>query len=212
MKYYKLILLITSIAFSLNVNGQIKAVTENGEEVILNENGTWKYSNVTPSFNTKLDTAFFKKPSNAYFQVKSQINKTAVWINPKVWSFKKKEDDDQEYEYFFHLKEGDAFVMMINEETEISLQSIQAIALNKMKSVAADAHLVSEEIRNINGHFVKCLETQGTIQGINVTYLGYYYSDKNGTTQLVGFSSSKLFKKYRQDIEDLLNGLDVNKN
>ena len=50
------------------------------------------------------------------------------------------------------------------------------------------------------------MEMEGTIQSIRFTYLGYYYSDSFGSTQYLTYTGSSLVQKYRQDIDNFLNG------
>ncbi|OKS89220.1 hypothetical protein RG47T_4703 [Mucilaginibacter polytrichastri] len=47
----------------------------------------------------------------------------------------------------------------------------------------------------------------GTIQGIKIKYLGYYYSDQKGTVQLLAYTSAMLYKEARAEMETFLNGL-----
>ena len=44
-------------------------------------------------------------------------------------------------------------------------------------------------------------------EGVKFIYLGYYYADDSGTTQLVAFTSPKLVAENKQDIYEFLNGL-----
>jgi hypothetical protein len=51
------------------------------------------------------------------------------------------------------------------------------------------------------------MEMQGTIDGIDFTYLGYYMSTPAGSTQWMVYTSTNLMNEYRDEIETLLNGL-----
>ena len=74
--------------------------------------------------------------------------------------------------------------MMLTEKTDIPLASMANIALINAKKASMDARIVHQEYRN-------------------------YYTNDNGTLQLVGYTSEKLFQKDKKDMEDLLNGLTV---
>jgi hypothetical protein len=54
---------------------------------------------------------------------------------------------------------------------------------------------------------VLCLELQGTIKGIKFTYFGYYYSNSNGTVQLLSYSTEQYFGRIQKELENFLNGL-----
>lgn len=51
------------------------------------------------------------------------------------------------------------------------------------------------------------MQMSGTIRGMRFTYYGYYYSNSNGTIQLLTYTGENLFPNYLNDIEEFLNGL-----
>ena len=59
----------------------------------------------------------------------------------------------------------------------------------------------------VNKKKVLALNFTATINGIDFTYLGYYYSNANGTVQMLSFSSAQVFDDSKQEMEGLLNGL-----
>lgn len=97
--------------------------------------------------------------------------------------------------------------MAIVEKVEIPLESLEKIALENAKNAAPNTHVVKREYRYVNGLKVLMLQMNGTMQGISFSYFGYYYSDSNGTVQLVGYTSQNLLSLYKSAIEDFLNGL-----
>ena len=81
---------------------QIKAVTENGDEVILNKDKTWAYidNTITEETVIPLNTDTFEKTNSQTFLLKSKINSAGIWLNPKAWNFSKAIDNpDAEYEF-----------------------------------------------------------------------------------------------------------------
>jgi hypothetical protein len=50
------------------------------------------------------------------------------------------------------------------------------------------------------------MQMVGTIQGMRFTYYGYYFSNSNGTIQLLTYTGESLFDYYIEDIELFLNG------
>ena len=97
--------------------------------------------------------------------------------------------------------------MVITEESELSLESLKEIAVENARNAAPDIHIVKEEYRYVNGIKILLLQLDGTIQGTKFTYLGYYFTNENGTLQFLTYSTQKLMKKYNGDCEKLLNGL-----
>lgn len=209
MRILPVIFLITIIHSTLF--SQINAVTENGEQVILNNDGTWKYTNIpkeTQETNVVIPTnpAIFSKKATNSFLLKSTRTKIGVWLDSKKWKFNKATNNESA-EYELQYKDGDLYAMLITEKIEIPLESLKTIALENAISVAPDAKVVKEEYRMVNGNKVLMLQMNGTTQGIKFSYYGYYYSNENGTVQFVTYTSQNLINQYKSICEDILNGL-----
>lgn len=204
-----LLLLVTLLLASSSI-AQIKAVTSTGEEVILNNDGTWKYSSAAAAENIEIaiNPALFSKGKDATFQAKSTVVNAGIFLNPKKWSFKKGAADAAA-EFNFELKGKDAYGMLISERIDIPLESLKNIAFDNAKSAAPDIAIVKQEYRTVNGRKILCMQMDGTVSGIKFTYLGYYYSSKSGAIQLLTYTSQNLLEEYRKDLEGLLNGLEI---
>lgn len=185
-----------------------RAITDTGDEVILNTDGTWVYASRAAKNLAKIRTnkTVFKKPKSSNFQLKSKKNNSAFWINPAKWGFKKAVSNT-EAEYEFQLKGKDLYGMAVTEEIEISLESLVDLALSNAQSAAPDARVTKKEYRNVNGKKVIYMEIQGTIQSIKFTYMGYYASNDSGSTQLITYTATNLVSKYKKEVNDFLNGL-----
>ena len=206
MKRITLLLICLSLVRVLSA--QQKAVTETGEEVILFEDGKWKYQSEDDIGRTEIpiNSRAFKKDDNSTFLLKSNKLNVGFWLNPKLWSFKKATDNpDAEYE--LQLKGGDLYGMIISEKVEIPLETLKSIALTTGRSIAPDLKIVKEEYRLVNGIKILLLQMNGTTQGIKFSYYGYYFSNTNGTVQFVTYTSQNLIDGYRKECEVLLNGI-----
>jgi hypothetical protein len=53
------------------------------------------------------------------------------------------------------------------------------------------------------------MEMTGSIDGLEITYFGYFLSTNAGTTQWLVYTGSNLMNEYRKEIETLLNGITV---
>ncbi len=190
------------------INAQINAVTETGDEVILYENGTWKYlyDNVIENSEITVNDKEFVKDEKSTFLVKSKRLNVGIWIDPKRWKFTKGSEND-DFEFQFQKKGGDLYAMLISEKMQIPIETLKGIAIENAKSVAPDIEVVKEEYRNVNGIKVLMMQMSGTIQGMRFTYYGYYYSNDNGTIQLLTYTGENLFDDYLDDSEVFLNGL-----
>ena len=201
MKY---IATLVFVLIALYNNAQQKATTDNGQRVILNDNGKWEYEKKDTA--AKSDLKSFTKPAAATSLIRSEKNNYAVWYDPKKWK-KRSDIKNDAVEFQLGLSSGDGYAMAVTERIEIAIENLKEVALTNAMNAAPDVVIEMEEDRMINGHKVKCLQMSGTASGIKFTYLGYYTSHENGTIQLVCFTGKNLMKQYRKDFEDLLNGL-----
>jgi hypothetical protein len=189
------------------VNAQINAITETGDEAILYEDGSWEYLNdsILKNSEISINDKEFLKDKNSTFLVKSKKLNVGIWINPKSWSFTKGADKDP-FEFQFQKKGEDLYAMLISEKLQVPIETLKVIAIENAKSAAPDIRVIKEEYRNVNGIQVLIMQMTGTIQGVRFTYYGYYYSNSNGTIQLLTYSGENLFNDYLADIELFLNG------
>ncbi len=203
------VILIGLVLMSVQlINAQINAITETGDEVVLYEDGTWKYLNDSIMEDSEIseNDMEFSKDIKSTFLVKSNNLNVGIWINPKKWSFIKGEENDA-FEYQFQKKGDDLYAILISEKMQIPIETLKEIAVENAKSVASDIKIIKEEYRNVNGIQVLMMQMSGTIQGVRFTYYGYYYSNSNGTIQLLTYTGENLIDDYLNDIELYLNGL-----
>jgi hypothetical protein len=206
----KFVALSLILIVTLPVKSQVKAVTENGREVTLFNNGTWKFSN--DSSKTQVDTITinknkFARPADARFLVKSNTMNVGVYIDPQKWTFALHKDNESAPEYRFTMKKGDGFAMMVTEKTQIKLPTMRQIAFLNAQKASVDVRETNAEYRIINNKKILCLQFEGTIQEIPFIYLGYYYSNNTGTVQLISYTSQNLFLEIKDELESFLNGL-----
>ena len=207
MKKY-VVLTICFLSFATHASQ--RAVTDEGDIVILNSNGTWEYENpnAIEKSEIKINEVAFTKSADSTFPVKSTITKSKFWIDPDEWTFEKKEETSQA-EYQFQRKGKDIYGMVITEKIEIGLANLSQLALENAREVAPDIKMLTNEYRIVNGNKVMYMEMEGTVAGITFTYLGYYYSDSSGSTQYLTYTGSKLVSQYKNDIEKFLNGFSI---
>ncbi len=205
----KHILLSICLCFvTIAISAQTRAVTATGEEVLLYSNGSWEFLEEDGGLSTEIpfSSVTYRKDINSNFLVKSKSFDVGVFINSREWSFTKSEvDEDSEYE--FQLKGEDLYAMAITERVGIPLDMMAEVALVNARDVAPNIRMIKEEYRIVNGLKILFLQMSGSISGFEVTYLGYYYSNENGTVQLITYTATTLLEEYRPESEKFLNGL-----
>lgn len=193
--------------FTLTANASQTATTDKGEIVILNNDGTWSYQNaeVQKQVEIKTNKATFNKTAAATFFLKSTRNKSAFWIDPKKWLFKKASDKSPA-EYEFELRGMDLYGMAVTEGIEVGLEALAQVAVENARDFAPDVQVIAQEYRTVNGIKVLYQQMNGTTKGMKLSWVGYYFSDKSGSTQFLTYTSSNLVEKYKAEIESFLNG------
>ncbi len=206
----KILFIGVFLFIALYANAQISGLTETGDEIILYQDGTWKYINeeLIDSKSIEENSEVFIKDKSLTFLVKSKKVGIGLYINPKKWNFKKSDEGDVS-EFTFEKKSGDLYGMLISEKLELPVESLADIAFDNAKSAAPDIKIIEKEYRTVNGVKVIMLRMSGTIQGIKFTYYGYYYSNSEGTIQLLAYTSTSLFNEYKKEIKAFLNGMVV---
>jgi len=205
----RIFIVLLICAFSLNAIASKKAVTENGDVVILSENGSWSYEdeNTINKADIFVNPIPFKKDSKSNFVLTSDITDAAFAINPKKWTFKKNPHNSVEFK--FKLKNSDLYGMVISEQVEINVEDLVKIAFENAKKAAPDAKIIKKEYRIVNGQKVIYMEMAGTIRSIKFKYLSYYYSNSAGSTQYITYTAQNLVSKYITEIDTFLNGFTI---
>lgn len=201
--------IITLLSFSaLSTFAQQKAITDTGEEVVLYEDGTWEYAGATelPEKEIPVNPKPFVKSGKSSFLLKSSKTNLGVWIDPKKWTYKKAENNE-DAEYELNLKGGDLYGMIITEKIEIPLKALKQAAFNNAKQAAPDIKIVHEEMRKVNGTDVLFMQMEGTLQDMKFIYFGYYFSNSKGAVQFLTYTTKNLEGEYKASAEELLNGL-----
>ncbi len=204
----KIITTITLLFFALTAFASQKAITDKGDVVILKDNGKWVYEDESkqPIKITK-NKKTFKKSSSATFELKSTKTDLSIFIDPTKWTFKK-EPPEKTGEYSFENKAGNAYGTLITEKLDMSLEQLADIALINAKDFAPDTQVTKKEYRVVNGKKLIYLEMELSTQGIDFNYFGYYFSNKEGSNQLVTYAlASSVNKELTKEIQTFLNGL-----
>lgn len=96
--------------------------------------------------------------------------------------------------------------MVITERIPTTLNELRERALSDARETDPDVKIIEEKLRRVNGTNLLTLRIEGKVDGIPMAVLGYYYSGLSGTVQVLTCTRPKLFRKYRHDFEDFLNG------
>lgn len=97
--------------------------------------------------------------------------------------------------------------MMITEQIEVELDRLPQLAFEILRRTAPNSRIVPQEFRVVNDYKIVRMRMGANVQGINLSYIGYYTSDKSGSTQFVTYTPTNLVEKNMPEIDEFLNGL-----
>ena len=207
----KKLIILNLLLFACFFQAQTKALTEDGKEVVLFENGTWKFVNDSDAKTletiTTNETAF-TKDKNATFLFRSRKINAGIYINPKMWkntdAFK---SPTIEYAFINNIS-SNIFGIFTAENVEIaSLKNLKDILISSTQNRADYYRLKESEYRTVNGLKVLYLRYAVNTKGLDFEYVTYSYLTNNGYCAVTGYTFAKNFEESKSQLMDLLNGL-----
>jgi hypothetical protein len=112
-------------------------------------------------------------------------------------------------EHLLAHKSGKVHATTVAEERPMALGALRQLVLENARNAAPDIRVVSETHRTVHGADMLVLRMEGIASGIPITYYGEYWSGPAGTLQVVTFTQTKLFNRYKADMKALLDGVRV---
>lgn len=206
----KLILFAVSL-FCFDATAQIKAVTEDGKEVILLDNKTWRFLNESDEKTLETITSNetpLEKDKNSTFLFRSKKIDAGLYINPKIW--KTTDIFKAPYlEYTFITNENQQVVGMFTAENiEIAtLKNLKDLQISLIEKRADYFKLKESEYRTVNGLKVLYLRYIANTKGMDFEFEGYFYLTSEGYCAVVAYSTQKYFEQLKPKMDIFINGL-----
>jgi hypothetical protein len=85
--------------------------------------------------------------------------------------------------------------------------NLRKFAIENIQKVSSKSYIAKEEYRMVNGLKVLYLEMNATVEGVDVIYMNYYYSDSATTIQFLTYAPKLLGATFKMAGTELLNGL-----
>ncbi|MBN1436726.1 MAG: hypothetical protein JW936_06605 [Sedimentisphaerales bacterium] len=112
-------------------------------------------------------------------------------------------------EFFFTHRDGDVFAMIIAERMMLTPEALRSVVVDNFQAVAENFRMLEESTETHGDMEVMCLTMSGIINGAPTIYHGYYYTGPAGTIQVITMTTQNLFEQYRDEMEEFLNGFEV---
>jgi|GEM_PF-2122439 len=132
------------------------------------------------------------------------------YIDPKVWEKNKQpsiEGADVEYTH----KDGTAFVAVVSQKQFLNIDTFIDAFVEGMRESAKEVTLQERANITVNGTPVTACMIGMKDEGVDVTYLVYFYSGTKGMVQALSYCSTEIFGEMSSVLQTALNGLVVKK-
>jgi hypothetical protein len=206
------IILSAFIIFSFSIKAQTKAITEDGKEVVLFDNKTWKF--VNESDEKTLETIstneeLFEKSKESTFFVKSKNIDAGFYYNPKSWKIVKAPGATTFVEYAFSNNSNSAIYALFGSEI-VPIQSLKNLKDIMIPSIQRNAdyfRLKNSEYRTINNIKVLHIEYSANVKGLDFEYIANLYLTSEGYSSISTYTYANKFEANKKEMENFVNGI-----
>ena len=200
-----------ALYFSVSA-AQTKAITDEGKEVILFPDKTWRYVNESDAQvveNTVSNPNLFAKNAKASFLLKSKRLNAGIYVDTKIWKVQSGSSIGPFVDYILTCNAEPSVMGLLSSEAAPvqTLNNLKDILLMTVEKRADYFRLITSEYRNVNGLRVLYLEYMANLKGLDFTYIGNYYLTNEGYAAALGYTFTTNFDQYRDVLTDLINGI-----
>jgi len=208
--------------FSISVISQTQAVTTEGDTIYVYKNGTWSYEllDEMPVINEldyldaelKIDTiqTAFKFSDKTDKEIINANDQFRIKYNGQQWKRVPPATLNDDAEFAFESKSSDIWCVVISEDTPIEKDKLFKIARKTMEeNSGSDSEIIKTELINVNGAEVLRGVLNVNFSGISFVFDSYYFSNEKGSVQFTTWTSTEVWKRTEQDIQDFLYGFVV---
>lgn len=193
------------------VTAQINAVTEEGYQIQVFDDGTWKYVDTTLNEKRfiKENKSVFQVPKNSKYNVSSKVVDVKIMLDEDEWYFIPTPKSDVS-EFSFNNKNEEIYGIVISEKAQIPLENLRNIALINARDNVENLRVIEEEYRFVNDVKVLYISFEGEVESLPLVYNNYYYSGEDGVVQFVTYAQKEIALNNKELMFDLLNGFTKN--
>lgn len=190
---------------------QTTAVTENGAQLILYKDKTWKYANLKDreAFeNISINKQLLTKPISADSLVSSERADGGVYFDKKKWEAY--ESDHLRFSEYNFISSDESklygYFYCINAKKE-NIEAIKNEAIGSVLNTPNISTLKKTEYRTVNGLSMFHISYSKKLEDGNFDFLDNYFQTAYGYCHISAYTYSHLFTKNKEEIEKLINGL-----
>lgn len=200
------------IVFFTDANSQIKGLTEDGKEIVLFDDKTWKFVNESDERileEIKNNPQLYSKPKDATFLMKSKKLEIGVYFNPKKWKIVKSGFSSSFIDYFFNNTiDSNLYTILGSENVPIqTLKNLKELIIEGVQRNTDYFRLKESEYRTVNNIKVLHLKYSANTKGIDFEYMGNYYLTAEGYGAVTAYTFGNKFEENKLELENFINGI-----
>jgi hypothetical protein len=144
-------------------------------------------------------------PGRGHLSVNS--GKVVIDYDPHKWRLT---DGDEKGFYMLRHISGIGMALVIADGVSTPVDALPDLALAEARTEAANARIVFQQRRLVEGIPIWCIKIEADIKDVQVVYYGYYYGGKAGTVRVITFVEKEyLGDDLQRDFARFLNGLRI---
>jgi len=208
----KKIILFAFIAISLSTKAQTKAMTEDGKEVVLFDNKTWKF--VNESDEKTLETIstneqLYEKNKEATFLVKSKKVEGGLFYDPRVWKIIKTDLNFPSIEHVFtNTVSPNVFAVFVSENAPVqTLKNLKDLVIAGVQKNSSYFRLKEAEYRTVNNIKVLHMKYSVNAKGIDFEYIGNFHLTGDGYCSITAYTFANKYQENTKVLENFVNGI-----
>jgi hypothetical protein len=148
------------------------------------------------------------KPATAKKTIQGKRGIYSLSIDEAKWN--QREASGEHHDLCFIHTDGDIYAYTISERIQFPLeQMIDGVVENAKTANLERIQITQEEKRIVNGREVWFLVIEGLFRNVSMVSSYYLQSSNAGSLQVMVITARNLMQKYKSDITDFLNGLEL---
>jgi len=193
-----MVILFSTLSFANDV-----IINVNGKDVILHDNYTWEYSDITKINSSDIKTLTIT--SNLTTVLRSKNGKYQLNINPNIWDQTRGNNDSAEFQ--FVNKEQTGFSVVLYDGLPIPLENMKKILIVNANKIDPNSYILNVEKCIVNNTEGELVTYSATTSGLDFTFYAFIASKDSGTIQYTFYTLSSFFEKMKPIFIDAISGL-----
>jgi hypothetical protein len=104
---------------------------------------------------------------------------------------------------------GDLSVKVVTSRLQVSLDKIPDLELASTQKADPKARIIDRRFEKVNGVRMGSFQMLATVSGVELWYYTRYYSDANGTIEVIGYTASNRIQQVGPVFDKVVDGLRI---